>query len=116
MYFLENGGIVIDNPGIREVGMINIKNNLGELFSEITRIGSKCKYSNCTHTHEPDCQVLAALEEGKIDREKYLNYLNLRKESEHYEMNRVEQKEKERQFGKFIKKTKKELEDLRKEE
>jgi len=113
MYFLENGGIVIDNPGIREVGIISIKKDMDDLFSEITALASKCKYSDCTHTHEPGCQVLMAVKTGKLDKEKHLNYLSLKKESEYYEKNNFEQKKKEREFGKFIKKTKKELEKLK---
>lgn len=107
MYFLENGGIVIDNPGMREVGMTNIGEGINNFFDEITTLIKKCKYSDCTHTHEKDCAVLEALGKGEINEEQYQNYLNLKKESEYYDMSEKEKREKDRDFGKFIKKAKK---------
>jgi ribosome biogenesis GTPase len=111
MYFLDNGGMVIDNPGMREVGVTDASEGLDNLFDEIIMLSEKCKYNDCTHTHEAGCEVLSAVESGKIDKDKYLNYLNLKKEAEYYKMPEVEKKKKNRNFGKFIKKAKKELKD-----
>jgi ribosome biogenesis GTPase len=107
MYFLKNGGIVIDNPGIREVGVTEVNTGINDVFNEIAELGKKCKYSDCTHVSEPGCEVLKALEEGKIDKEKYENYINLKKESEYYEMSDFEKRKKDRDFGRFINKSKK---------
>lgn len=109
MYFLENGGIVIDNPGMREVGMTNTCVGVDSLFEEIIALAEKCKYVDCTHIHEPGCEVLSALKSGKLDEGKYSNYINLKKEAEYYEMTELEKREKGRRFGKFIKTTKKQL-------
>jgi len=109
MYFLENGGIVIDNPGMREVGMTDTGAGIDSLFDQIALLAKKCKYVDCTHTNEPGCAVLSALKTGAIEEDKYLNYINLKKESEYYEMTDVEKKEKDRQFGKFVKNAKKQL-------
>jgi ribosome biogenesis GTPase len=109
MYFLDNGGIVIDNPGMREVGMTDTGKGIDALFDDISLLGEKCKYPDCTHIQEPGCAVLAALKSGKIDKAKYLNYINLKKETEYYEMSELEKKEKDRDFGRFIQKAKKEL-------
>jgi ribosome biogenesis GTPase / thiamine phosphate phosphatase len=109
MYFLKNGGIVIDNPGMREVGVADADSNIDACFDEITALGTECKFANCTHIHEPGCRVLTAVESGELDAEKYANYINLKKESEHYEATELEKKEKERQFGKFLKTAKKTL-------
>ncbi len=109
MYFLKNGGIVIDNPGMREVGMTDTSAGIDSLFDEIITLAKKCKYIDCTHTHEPGCEVLSALKSGKLDEDKYSNYINLKKEAEHYEMTELEQREKDRKFGKFVKKAKKEF-------
>jgi len=111
MYFLESGGAVIDNPGMREVGMTNVGEGIVDLFDEIFELSRKCKYKDCTHTHESGCEVLAAVESGKIDRDKYLNYLNIKKESDYYEMTDLERREKDRDFGKFLNKAKKSLKD-----
>lgn len=109
MYFLENGGIVIDNPGMREVGMTDVKAGIENLFDEITLLAKKCKYADCTHIHEPGCEVLSALEKGELDEKKYSNYISLKKEAEFYEMSDFEKRKKDRQFGKFVKKIKKGL-------
>jgi len=109
MYFLDNGGIVIDNPGIREVGMTNTTSGIASFFDEISSLGNKCKYTNCTHTNEPGCVVKEAVDLGEIDKEKYINYTNLKKEAEYYDMNDSEKREKDKSFGKFMKKAKKDL-------
>ena len=113
MYFIENGGIVIDNPGMREVGMLNTDIGIDNSFDEIVELSKKCKYNNCTHSHEPDCEVLSALNSGDLDEDKYSNYTNLKKEVEHYNMTELEKREKNRDFGKFIKNTKKDLKNLK---
>jgi ribosome biogenesis GTPase len=107
MYFLENGGIVIDNPGMREVGITDATAGIDILFDEIIELSKSCKYKDCTHTHEAGCEVLSAVKSGKIDKDKYQNYLNLKKESEFYKMSEIEKREKDRDFGKFLKTAKK---------
>ena len=104
MYFLENGGMVIDNPGMRQVGMIESNSGIDNVFDEITTLSAKCKFIDCAHEHEPGCAVRAAVEAGLVDENKYSNYVKLKKESEYYEMTKLEKREKDRQFGKFIKK------------
>ena len=106
---LENGGILIDNPGMREVGMTDVGDGIDSLFDEITSLARKCKYVDCTHIHEPGCAVLSAIKSGRLDKDRYNNYLGLKKETEYYEMTELEKKQKNSQFGKFVKKTKKEL-------
>jgi ribosome biogenesis GTPase / thiamine phosphate phosphatase len=109
MYFLEDGGIVIDNPGIREVGMADVSEGIDEFFGEIADLGRGCKYKDCTHIHEDECRVLDALNSGRLDAEKYANYLNLKKESEFFELNSIGRREKDKDFGKFVNKMKKVL-------
>jgi ribosome biogenesis GTPase len=104
MYFLDNGGIVIDNPGTREVGIADSDIGLENVFDEISLLSHKCRFVNCTHMHEPDCAVLKAVEQKELDKGKYINYIKLRKESEFYKMNKVEKRAKDRKFGQFIKK------------
>jgi ribosome biogenesis GTPase len=105
MYFLKNGGIVIDNPGTREVGIADASSGLDNVFDEIIALSENCKYADCTHTHESGCAVLKAVETKELDENKYLNYIKLKKESEYYEMNEIEKRGKDRKFGKFIKKS-----------
>ncbi|MFA5228222.1 MAG: ribosome small subunit-dependent GTPase A [Candidatus Paceibacterota bacterium] len=107
MYFLKNGGMVIDNPGIRGVGIANTK--VEDSFDQISKIAKKCRYKDCSHINEPGCAVLRALKAGKLDESKYNNYINLKKESEFYEMSEIEKRKKDKDFGKFIKEAKKEI-------
>jgi len=100
---LENGSMVIDTPGMRELGNIDVESGLSDTFSEIHELLSQCRYNDCTHTREEGCAVLAALKEGKISEKRYLNYIKMRKESLHYEMSYLEKRRKDRQFGKLYK-------------
>ncbi|MFA5080801.1 MAG: ribosome small subunit-dependent GTPase A [Candidatus Paceibacterota bacterium] len=104
MYFLENGGIVIDNPGTREVGIAAANTGIENVFDEIIILSRNCKYTDCTHTHESGCAVLKAIKEKKLDKEKHQNYIKLKKEVEYYEMTDIEKREKDRKFGQFVKK------------
>jgi len=106
MYFLQNRGIVIDNPGMREVGMADIAGGIAVLAQQ-------CRYSDCTHTHEPGCAVIDAVKSGRLDEQKYSNYLSLKKEAGFYDMSSLEKREKDRKFGKFMKQAKKDLKDFR---
>lgn len=109
MYFLEQGGIVIDNPGVREVGVADVNAGIGSLFEEIAALAEKCKFADCAHVSEPDCGVLSALQSGRLDGERYSNYIRLKKEADHHGLTELEKRSKSRQFGKFLKKAKKDL-------
>lgn len=109
MYFLDNGGIVIDNPGIREVGITDIDTGVDDQFDAISFLADQCKYSDCTHTHEPGCKVLEDVQSGDLDEDEYDNYISLKKESDYYGMTKREKKQKDKKFGKFIKTTKSDL-------
>lgn len=78
---LRNGGTVIDTPGIREFALWEL--GLDELpfyFEEFAPFAKNCRFSSCSHTHEPGCAVKAAVEQGLVDEERYVSYLNLRAE------------------------------------
>jgi len=112
MYFLAKGGIVVDNPGIREVGMADVGEGIDASFDEIQALSKECKYANCAHAGEPGCAVLRAIKKGELDQNKYSNFISLRKEAEYSELSNFGKREKDRQFGKFLKQAKKELRDL----
>ena len=78
MFPLSFGGYIIDTPGIKEFGLIRYeKEEVSHYFPEMLQRLDECKFSNCTHTHEPECAVKQALEEGKIAQSRYLNYLSI---------------------------------------
>jgi ribosome biogenesis GTPase len=109
MYIIENGGIVIDNPGMREIGMTDANTGVDSFFDEIPELAQKCKFKDCTHTNEPGCEVLNALKSERLSEERYSNYIHLKKEIKYYKMSEVEKREKDRKTGKFLKKAKKDL-------
>ncbi|QQS38809.1 ribosome small subunit-dependent GTPase A [Candidatus Woesebacteria bacterium] len=104
LYLLKNGGIVIDNPGTREVGISDSYSGIENVYNEITDLSRNCKFSNCTHTNEPECAILAAIANNLLDINKFDNYLKLKKESEYFEMNKREKRLKDRKFGIYVKK------------
>ncbi len=78
MYPLEQGGYLIDTPGIKGFGVYNFqREEIGHFFREIFQYSSRCQFNNCTHTHEPNCAVRAAVEEGEIHALRYENYLKI---------------------------------------
>lgn len=106
---LEGGALVIDNPGMREFGIVGAEEGMESGFSDITARASGCRYRDCSHSGEPGCAVLAAVESGEIRREHYHNYLKLREESEFHDLSYSEKRKKNRDFGKYIKSAKKSL-------
>lgn len=103
---LENG-ILIDNPGMREIGITDSQKGMEMTFDGISALSKDCKYTDCTHTKEDGCAVLEALENGKLSHETYDNYLRMEKERMHYESSALERKKKGKNLGKLIKNMKK---------
>lgn len=78
MHRLSFGGFIIDTPGIKEFGLTHFdQNEVAERFPEMRALMHLCRYSNCTHTHEPGCAVTKARDEGKIHESRYANYLSI---------------------------------------
>ncbi len=100
---LESGGILIDNPGMREVGIADTTGGLETTFDTIFNISADCRFTDCTHTHEKDCAVLAAVEKGNLDRATYNNYLKIEKENLRFKMSVAEKRKKDKAFGKICK-------------
>ncbi len=78
MYNLPEGGAIIDTPGIRELGIIDIsKQELSGYFPEMKAVLSECKYNNCSHTNEPGCAVKEAVRTHRMHEERYISYLKI---------------------------------------
>lgn len=83
MYPLENGGYIIDTPGIKGFGTFDMKDEeVGHYFKEIFKFSAGCKYGNCTHRHEPGCAVREAVEKHYISESRYISYLNILEDRE----------------------------------
>ncbi len=78
LFPLSFGGDIIDSPGIKELGLVEMKKEeVGQYFLEIYRASSNCKFNNCLHVNEPHCSVLKGVEEGTISQERYQSYLGI---------------------------------------
>ncbi|HEX7413081.1 MAG TPA: ribosome small subunit-dependent GTPase A [Bacteroidia bacterium] len=78
LHKLDDGGYIIDTPGIKELGLVEMKKEeVGHYFPEFRKLMNQCRFDNCTHTNEPNCAVIKALEEGTIYAERYHNYLSI---------------------------------------
>jgi ribosome biogenesis GTPase len=111
LILLEGGALVIDNPGMREIGVLGGEGGMESSHSDITALSSSCRYRDCSHTDEPGCAVLEAVQSGEVSRKHFENYMKLREESEFHQMSYAEKRKKDRAFGKYIKSAKKDLKD-----
>jgi ribosome biogenesis GTPase len=76
----KGGGIFIDTPGIREIGLWQTDSGLQETFDDIEALAQNCRFRDCTHTHEPQCAVRRAVEEGSLPTDRHERYIEFRKE------------------------------------
>lgn len=107
LLILEHGGILIDNPGMKEVGVTDSHSGLEKAFDWITGLSKDCKYKDCTHTTEVGCAIIAAVDNGEIDKASYLNYLRMEREKKHFESTVAQKRKKDKAFGKMLKNYKK---------
>lgn len=101
LHVLPNGALLLDTPGIRGVGMNNAGMHVQDSFEDIALLASSCKYSDCTHTGEPGCAVLQALQEEHLEQDRYLNYLHLMREAVGYEETLSQSARKKREIGRL---------------
>jgi ribosome biogenesis GTPase len=102
LVILENGGILVDNPGMREVGIVDSTKGLETTFDKIVHLSLNCRFKDCTHIKELGCAVLEAIEKGEIDKASYENYLKMERERAHFESTAEEKRKKDKAFGKMI--------------
>jgi ribosome biogenesis GTPase / thiamine phosphate phosphatase len=100
---MESGGIFIDNPGMREVGVADAAGGLETTFEEIVSLSQQCRFQDCTHIHEKGCAIREAVENGEVDRASYENYLKIERERQHFESSVAEKRKKDKDFGKMVK-------------
>jgi ribosome biogenesis GTPase len=100
---LEQGAMLIDTPGMRELGIIGVGTGIDESFSDVLSLAAGCRFNDCTHTSEVGCSVLEALLNGELSEGRYQSYRKLVRESEHHQMSYFDKRRKDRRFGQFIK-------------
>ena len=100
---LDCEAMLIDTPGLRELGNFSVKTGIDDTFKEISALSDQCQFNDCSHVNEKGCAVLKAVVSGQISEKRYQNYMKIRKESVFNEMSYLERKKKDKQFGKLCK-------------
>jgi len=83
LIMMPQGGMIIDNPGIREISFWDIDQGVGSTFPEIEEMAAECRFSDCTHTHEPGCRVLKAVRDRALTQARLESYLKMKRELEY---------------------------------
>lgn len=103
LLMLSHGAMLIDTPGMRELGLVGASEGLDENFADIKDLAQGCRFADCSHQTEPGCAVQRALADGRLNEERYRSYLKLEREIEHHDRSYVEQRRKDRAFGRHVK-------------
>ena len=99
---LEGGSLLIDMPGMRELGMLGVSEGLDDTFADIGELAKGCRFTDCSHSAEPGCAVRAAIERHDLSEERLQDYLKLRKESAYHDLSYAERRKKDREFGRMV--------------
>ncbi|MDX8393869.1 MAG: ribosome small subunit-dependent GTPase A [Mariprofundales bacterium] len=102
MIKLDFGALVVDTPGMRELGNFSIKTGLGETFADIFELAETCQFNDCTHVKQKGCAIINAVDNSQLSVERYQNYIKMKQESTSKTMS-YPKKRKNKQFGKVIK-------------
>lgn len=99
---LETGGVIIDNPGMREVGIADGALGLKSTFEQVHELAKGCRFNDCSHQNEEGCAVLEALDSGELNEETYENFMKLEREQAHFTATIYEKRKKDKAFGKMV--------------
>ncbi len=102
---LENGAHVVDTPGMRELGNLDVDEGIGETFDDIVEFSARCKFNDCSHVNTKGCAVAAAVEDGELSEARYKNYLRLMREAALNEQSALEKRDQDRKLSRFYRST-----------
>jgi len=108
---LDQGSMLIDTPGMRELGLLGVSDGVNQGFEDIVDLSLSCRYADCGHEQEPGCAVRAAIISGVLNEDRYSSYMKLKKESVYHELSYLDKRKKDKSFGRFIKSAKKQMKD-----
>lgn len=103
LILLDSGAILIDNPGMREVGITDLGGGLEMTFDRILELAENCRFKDCSHEHEDGCAILEGMENGDIDTDAYENFQKMQRESARFSASKAEKRRKDKQMGKLYK-------------
>jgi ribosome biogenesis GTPase len=101
LFRLPGGALMLDTPGMRELGLWDADEGVDAAFSDITELATRCRFSDCTHAREPGCAVRAAVDAGEIDEKRLRGYLKLARELAE-QPTPANRRQKDRAFGKMV--------------
>ena len=101
LIMLQTGAMIVDTPGMRELGNLGTEAGLEATFEELVELSEKCRYADCSHIQEKGCALLEAVETGSISEKRYGNFIKMAKEREFNEMSYYEKRKKDKNLGKF---------------
>ncbi|MFH0754537.1 MAG: ribosome small subunit-dependent GTPase A [Candidatus Omnitrophota bacterium] len=99
---LDSGALIIDTPGMRELANFAVQDGLDETFADVVSLAERCRFNDCTHTHEKGCGVLSAIQDGSLSEKRYQNYMKMEKESRYHELSYLDKRQKDKKFGKMV--------------
>ena len=102
---LDNGAHVVDTPGMRELGNMDVEEGIGETFDDISRLAAQCKFNDCSHVNTKGCAVTGAVESGALSEARYNNYVRLMKEAAFHEQSALEKRDQDRKLSRFYRST-----------
>ncbi len=113
LFILDNGSIIIDTPGMRELGVTEEEKGIETAFEQISELGRKCKFPDCRHEDENGCAVLEAVNNGLIDNASLISYKRIRADQQRFQTTVAEKRRKDKEFGKMLKNYKKDIKKLK---
>jgi len=106
---LDCGAMLVDTPGMRELGLLGTSNGMDTTFKDMGDYSTQCRFPDCTHTQEPGCAVLRAVKNGELSDDRYQSYLKLKKEAEYHSLSYAEKRKRDKAFGRFVKSAMKQM-------
>ena len=98
---LENGAHVVDTPGMRELGNMDVNEGIDETFDDITALAAHCKFNDCSHVGTLGCAVIDAVEAGRLPQSRYNNYVRLMKEAAFHEQSALDKRDQDKKLSRF---------------
>jgi ribosome biogenesis GTPase len=109
LFVLENGSIIIDTPGMKELGITDDDEGIKTTFQEIHKLSLNCKFPDCRHINETGCAVIEALDNGTVDKDSLDNFRKIQTEQQRFQTTIAEKHKKDKAFGKMLKNYKKDM-------
>jgi len=98
---LDNGALVVDTPGMRELGNLDVNEGIDETFDDISALAAHCKFNDCSHVGTLGCAVLESVEQGELSAARYKNYIRLMKEAVFHDQSVLEKRDQDKKLSRF---------------